>query len=374
MPVVKVLLTVLISVLALVLLSSCDDDNSKEETTSTTREIILSTTAQSTTVPQTETTTENSGHSKDAIDTYIFLENNKTAINGSGADFSDGVLTITEPGAYSLRGTLSDGKIFVSTKQEDEKVKLYLNGVNISCSYGSAISVESSSEETVIYLAEGSINTLSSDGSDRETAVIHSKDDLQIEGTGVLSITAEYSKGILSEKDMEIKGGTINISSPDAGIKSRDGVEISDGLISLTCDGKGIDSADEVTVEGGTLVIFGARDYANLEIDGGTFIALGEETVSHSISADSDVPVYEFSFNRPEKSLTVITDENGNNIIGFEAPKAYSNVIFASDKVDTSKTYSVYDSGSFSSAAVNGIYTDGIYTAGELLGTLSMRR
>lgn len=642
MPVTRIIFTILLSVFALLFLSACKD-NSIEETATTTEKIILSTT-QNTTEHTTETTTENSGNADEEIDTYIVLENDKTAINGKGAAFLDGTVTITEPGTYSLRGTLTNGKIFINTENEDKKVKLYLNGVNISCNDDAPVFVENSPKETVIILAEGSVNNLSdtertapTDNSDYATAVIYAKDDLQIEGTGTLNVTGNFNKGIFSKNDVQIRGGIITVTAVDDGIRGKDGVEISDGTINITCggdgirtseeeeenrgdillsggtvnvtsdldgiqavgnlsitggninivsgggstgsvsasngdmgmggmggprgdkgggrgghgnifdiigsgdrnqpsdsssydaateteastkgikatkditisgasvtvsayddavhaanvtvdggtfslksdddgihadknatindgninigfsyegiegmtitfnggstvltsaddglnaagedttesssdsdafpfgmgggkggmggmeynascqiyinggyihmdaDGDGVDSNGDVTMKDGTLIVFGpsnsgngALDYAGtFKMDGGMLLAVGASGMAQSVSTSGDVQVLGFNCSRQANTLTVITDEKGNNIIGFKVPKAYFNVIFASDKIDTSKTYSVYNGGSFSSEAVGGIYIDGTYTAGDLLGTLSRTR
>ena len=224
------------------------------------------------------------------IDTYIRLADGNTAINGSGVTFENNTLYITESGTYSVEGTLSDGKIFVNINEEDKKVKLYFNGADISCSTDAPLFIENSPDETVIILAEGSVNNLSDtlrqvpddENADYATAVIYAKDDLQIEGTGTLNVTANFNKGIFSKNDIDIRGGVINITSVDDGIRGKESVEISDGVINITSGGDGIrtnETAEEdkgsIKIEGGSITINSELDciqsVVDISISGGTF-------------------------------------------------------------------------------------------------------
>ena len=78
---------------------------------------VLTTTAPlsgdlTTTQPQAdEDTGENE---KLEIDTYVILNDDATAIKGSGAAYADGVLTVSAPGVYSIKGKLTDGQIRVA--------------------------------------------------------------------------------------------------------------------------------------------------------------------------------------------------------------------------------------------------------------------
>ncbi|MGN1418006.1 MAG: carbohydrate-binding domain-containing protein [Acutalibacteraceae bacterium] len=246
---------------------------------------------ESTTV--TEEATGLSGTSaavQETIDTYVILNNENTTIKGNGATFASNVLTITESGTYSIKGTLSDGHIFVNSSDESKKVKLYLDGVNIHCTATAPIYIENSPKETEIILAENSENILS-DNADRElkdesgyaTAAIYSKDDLQIEGNGTLNINANFNKGIFCKNDLQMKGGTLNITSTDDAIRAKDSIEISGGTITANCGGDAIrTNADEsekgdIIISGGTMNLTCELDAVqatrNLQISGGNITA-----------------------------------------------------------------------------------------------------
>ncbi len=223
------------------------------------------------------------------IDTFVILNDNATAINGEGASFQNGRLTITAAGVYSLKGTLTDGQIYVDTN-DDAKVKLYLDGVQIYCADSAPIYVTKSEKETQIILAKGSENRLSdnaartmteaqAEDNDFATAVIYSKDDLQIEGEGALTVEANFNKGIFSRDDLQIRGGALTVTAADDGIRGKDSVEISGGTIKIKCGGDGIRTSNEnkgdLSISGGDVTVESTGDclqaVGNLSVSGGSF-------------------------------------------------------------------------------------------------------
>ena len=218
-----------------------------------------------------------------AIDTYIELGDADTTVNGSGAAFENGTLTITKAGTYSIKGTLSDGQIVVNTGDED-KVKLLLDGVSVHSETSAPILILSSPKETKLLLAAGSENTLSDKAGraaaedEDPTAVIYSKDDLEISGTGTLNIEANYNKGIFSKDDLQISGGTLNITAADDALRGKDSLTIAGGVLNLTADGDGIRTSNE---EKGALTVSGGVITVNSALDG--LQAAGELTVSGGV-------------------------------------------------------------------------------------------
>lgn len=256
-----------------------------------------------------------------SIDTYIVLNDANTTVNGTGASFSDSVVTITEPGTYSLSGSLSNGKIYINTSSEDKKVKLYLNGVDITCQDDAPIFVENCPKETIIILAAGSVNNLTDsadrtvpddENADYATAVIYSKDDLQIEGSGTLNVNALWNKGIFTKNDLDIRGGIINITSVDDGIRGKDSVEISDGILTIDAGGDGIRTSEEeeedkgfILISGGTFNIKSELDaiqaITDIDITGGTFniVSCGGSTGTVQQSEDFGMGM---AMNRQERN------------------------------------------------------------------------
>ncbi len=237
----------------------------------------------------TEAAEENENE-KLEIDTFIILNDDATAINGDGASYADGRLTVSKSGVYAVKGTLTDGQIYVDTNDDSGKVKLYLEGVEIYCADSAPLYVAQSPKETQIILAKSSENKLT-DSADRSmtdaqaedktfaTAALYSMDDLQIEGEGALTIAANFNKGIFSRDALQIKGGVLTVTAADDAIRGKDSVEISGGTLNLQSGGDGIrttnDDKGDISVSGGDLTIVSAQDCiqaaGNLSVSGGVF-------------------------------------------------------------------------------------------------------
>lgn len=284
---------------------------------------------------QTQSTTQKEKSGKISVDTRVILNDAKTTINGEGASFKDSVLTVTKGGTYLIEGKLSDGHILVNSVDEQTKVKLYLNGVDIYCSSTAPIYIESSPRETQIILAKNSTNILSdnasrqvSDSSGAANAVIYSKDDLQIGGEelsqndsdGVLNINGKFEKGIFSKDDIQIKGGVINITSADDGIRAKDALEISGGKLTIDAGGDGLRTNNEES-EKGNIDISGGEISINSKLDG--VQATGDLSVSGgSLTVCSAGGSTEFASSKYEKfygSSSAIDDESSESQKGLKA-------------------------------------------------------
>lgn len=178
-------------------------------------------------------------------------KNNKVNVDLSkvGSD----TYTITETGVYTLSGDYN-GMIYINC---DGKVKLILNGVNITNENGPAIFFENS-KKGIIEANENTENTLT-DGSKYSVdakGCIFSNDDLDIQGKGTINIIANYNHGIASDDDIEIEDGNINITtSIGDGIHANEGVNIVIGNIYVDAMGDGISGDKYVLINDGDVVI-----------------------------------------------------------------------------------------------------------------------
>lgn len=171
----------------------------------------------------------------------------------------DDSYTITEGGSYTLTGSIN-GTVTINT---EEDVKLILDGVTIKSNNGPAIYVENANN-VVIYLNDNTTNTLEDssnyNGLDEDiSAVIFSKDDLVIDGTGTLIVNANYQDGIVSKDDLKIINGIYNITSKDDGIRGKDSVYIIDGEFTINAGGDGIKSSNDTDTEKGFVLIEGGK-------------------------------------------------------------------------------------------------------------------
>lgn len=213
-------------------------------------------------------TKNNNSNSLEGIDMEIDTDDGDEDIAWSNYEkreiVLDKSLTITEGGVYNLSGTIENGLIKVNTSDD---VKLVLKGVSITNNSGPAIYVESANN-TLIYLDEGSTNTLV-DGSsylsfeEDVNGVIYSKDDLIFDGTGHLIIKANYEDGIVSKDDLKIINGEFSIDSKDDGIRGKDSVYIVDGTFNIISGGDAIKSSNDSDAEKGFIKI----ENGNFEIE-----------------------------------------------------------------------------------------------------------
>ena len=217
-------------------------------------------------------------------------------------------VTITEEGIYHVTGELADGQIIIDAG-EDAKVQLILDGVSIYCEDSAAICVRSA-DKVFLTLAEGSENTLSGGteyvtdtDEDGDTinvdGVIFARCDLTINGTGSLTVNAQYKHGIVCKDTLAVTGGTIEITSVGQCLQAKDGIKILDGTFTLTSEGKAIKSENDsdaslgnIYIAGGTFTISAGDD--GLHAGGSIVIDGGELTIASGddgIHADVDLIV-----------------------------------------------------------------------------------
>jgi hypothetical protein len=263
----------------------------------------------------------------DANSTQIQLNGDSITVDGPGATASGSTLTITAAGIYQISGMLNDGQIVVGTEDE-ENVTLLLAGANIHNENGSPIYV-ANAEKVIITLVESTENNLSDsanyinlDVDGEPNAAIFSHDDLTINGTGTLNVSANYNNGIASKDDLKITGSIINVTAVDDALKGKDSVAVLDGVITLNAGGDGIqstniDEADKgfIAIEGGTFNITADDDAINAAtsfvIDGGSLTLNAGDDGIHAENAltinSGDVNIQQ-AYEGLESALITIND------------------------------------------------------------------
>ncbi len=197
----------------------------------------------------------------------------------SGQDVS-----ITSEGVYVISGTATDVTITVEAP-DDAKVQIVLDGVSITNTDSPCIYVKTA--DKVFVTTTDSANTLkvtgtfTADGTTNTDAVIFSKSDLTLNGTGTLNISST-DNGITSKDDLKVTGGTYNITSTGQSLQANDSIAIAGGTFNITSSKDGIhaennedDTVGYVYISGGDFTIKAAKQGIQAtticEIDGGTF-------------------------------------------------------------------------------------------------------
>lgn len=216
----------------------------------------------------------------------ITLSGNGASCDSSAVKISGSTVTISDEGTYILSGTLNDGQIVVNTEKTD-KVRLVLNGVNITSKKLASIYVLSA-DKVFITTASETENTLSNGGEYAQIddnnidSVIFSKSDLTLNGAGTLTVNGTAGHGIVSKDDLVLTSGTYNVTSLNHGLSGKDSVRIADGELNIKSGKDGIhaENADDanlgfVYIANGTFNIKSQCDgisaAAYIQIDNGKY-------------------------------------------------------------------------------------------------------
>lgn len=202
------------------------------------------------------------------------------------------VYTVSEAGVYVFSGTATNTTIKVEADKED-KVQLVLEDLSITNDDFPAIYVVSADKCFITTSGSNSLKVTGSftaDGSTNTDAVIYSKDDLVLNGTGKLEIVSNYGNGISGKDDIKITGGTYDISSAKDAVEANDSIAIYDGNFTITTSKDGFHSENEdddtvgwIYIKNGTFNILAKSDAIQattyVKIDGGEYTINSREGI-----------------------------------------------------------------------------------------------
>ena len=210
-----------------------------------------------------------------------------TALCSSSAVAIDGgEITLLAEGVYILSGTLTEGQVVVDAGDGD-KVQIVLSGADITSAASAAIYCREA-DKVFLTLAAGTENSLSNGGSFQPVddsnidAVVFSKTDLTLNGSGSLTVTSPEGHGIVSKDELTVTGGSYTLTADRHGLTGKDSVAIAGGSFNITSGSDGIhaENADDAAkgflyIADGSFNIDAQGDAIStcgqLQIDGGSF-------------------------------------------------------------------------------------------------------
>lgn len=208
----------------------------------------------------------------DDIDVFVDTNDDYKQVNWDELEEKEieilGTLNIDKEGVYRLKGNY-EGNIIVNTSGN---VKFILDGVSIKSNNGPVIMVENA-KNVVIYLNEESENTLEDSSNyngldEKIDAVIYSKDTIIFDGSGNLTIKANYKNATISNDDLIIVNGNYNIDSVGNGIKGKDSVYIMDGNYNIKSMEDAIKSTNSEDSSKGFIKILNGKFKLESTLDG----------------------------------------------------------------------------------------------------------
>lgn len=285
--------------------------------------------------------------------TYIALTGTPV-VTGAGAAVTGNKVMVLSGGVFVFSGKLDDGQIIVDS-QTKGTVRLVFNGMELHSKDSAPVYVKNA-DKTIITLADGTQN-LVSDGQnyvyasseDKPNAAIYSEDDLTINGTGSLTVKANFNNGIMGKDDLKVTGGNIAIQAVDDALVGRDMLLIKEGTFTIQAGGDGIKSTNDtdsakgyIAIEGGTFDIRSGSDAVQAEssmlITGGNFTVI---TGGGSGSAPAKVPADPRQVGRPgaapapaTTTTQTATDSKSSKGLKAKADIAISGGTFTIDSAD----------------------------------------
>ena len=243
-------------------------------------------------------------------------------------------VVVQEKGIYILSGNYTDTAVIVEADEKD-KIQFILDNLSISNRSVPAIYVKSA--DKVYITTTDSENSLqvtgnyTQDGDTNLDAVIFSRSDLVLNGTGTLEIVSAKGNGISSKDDLKITGGTLMVTSSADGLEANDSISVYDGEIVIESGKDGLHSENEedplsgyIYIRNGVLKISAYDDAIRgnsvVQIDGGD---INIETCQEGVEATSiqinggDLVIYatDDGINAAYKTrMNVAVEVNGGNI------------------------------------------------------------
>lgn len=194
--------------------------------------------------------------------------------------------------------------MIIVDSEKTDKTQLVLNGVTIHSETSAPIYILQS-DKVFITIAADTTNTLSNGGAftaideNNIDAVIFSKEDVTLNGSGTLVVTSPAGHGIVSKDSLTLTSGSYDINCASHALVGKDDVCVANAEFTIVSGKDGIhaENADDaaygyVYIQSGTFDITAQGDGicagAYMQIEDGTFTI---DSVDDSIHSDTSVMI-----------------------------------------------------------------------------------
>lgn len=293
--------------------------------------------------------------------TYLLIEDGEFSVEAGGGSENASTQSNTQdfaPGRQWETTTVDTSDDTTSTKGLKAVTDLTVNSGTFAIDSADD-SLHSNGDLTIL----GGEFTISSgdDGIHADSAVSISDGTIQIsqsyEGIEGLSITIDGGDISLVASDDGLNAAGGNDSSGFGGrggdiFASTDGavITISSGTLHVNASGDGIDSNGDLIITGGEIYVSGPTDSGNGALDyageavisGGTFVAAGSSGMAQNFSSSSTQGVMMVTVNSASAGSTIaLSDSSGNELVSWQADKAYTSVIISCPQITQGETYTL---------------------------------
>ena len=175
--------------------------------------------------------------------TRIVFADSGSAVYGKGAEGNGKDVTVSVGGTYIVSGSASGALLSVNAPAE-EAVHLVLSDLSLAGKGGTAIEIRSAASVLLTLEGKNSISNFAEgkpSAYDKQTdAVILSRADLSVNGSGSLSVVGNRVHGIASTKALTLLDGKLTVSSSEAGLIGEGCVRIGGGELIVKAEEEGI--------------------------------------------------------------------------------------------------------------------------------------
>ncbi len=192
--------------------------------------------------------------------------------SGEGFEVVGNTVKIKSAGTYIFSGE-GQGEIIVEMTSDD-KAQLVFNNLTLTNPDGPAVLI-GQADKVFITLPDNTFSTLSDGKSysityDESTVdgVIFAKDDLTINGSGVLTVNGNFAHGIVCKDELTILSAIVKVTASSTGINGKDGLILKDADITVKAGNDGLKSSNSEDEGKGFIYIESAAITVNVSDKG----------------------------------------------------------------------------------------------------------